>query len=166
MNRSILVLLAVLLFLAVAAHAEQDELPQPSELPIEVSAQRLEALRDQRQAIFTGDVIAKQGDLTLYCEKLVVYSLPEEDKVDRLEASGGVRVVQLDRTATAERAVYRRADSTLVLMGNAQVHQGQNQVSGDEITVFLLENRSLVKSHDSGRVRAVLFPEQKKQEPQ
>ncbi len=161
MNRAIIFLLLGLLVTVSAAFAQQDRLPQPSSLPIEVTAQQLEAHQEQRQAIFSGDVVAKQGDITLYSDKLVVYSLEEQNQVDRLEASGHVRVIQLDRTATADRAIYRQQQGTLVLYGNAEVHQGQNKVAGDEITVYIRENRSVVKSGESGRVKAVLFPQSK-----
>lgn len=160
MNRLALLLMIIFLVFASQAVAESEPLPQPAFQPIEVTAQQLEADQGQRQATFTGEVVAKQGDITLYCNKLVVYSLAEQDQVDRLEAFGQVRVVQLDRTATADRAVYRQSQGTLALFGNAEVHQGQSRVAGDEIVVFLQENRSLVKSGDSGRVRAVLFPQQ------
>lgn len=163
MNKTVLFCLLWGLLLAVPVGAAE-KLPQPSTLPIEVTAQQLEADQQQRKAVFSGDVVAKQGDITLYSEKLIVYSLPEEDRVDRLEALGHVRVVQLDRVATAERAIYRQQQETLELYGQAEVQQGQNRVSGDEITVYLRENRSVVKS-DGGRVKAVLFP-QKKQEQQ
>lgn len=173
MNRSVLLLLLSLSFFvagpalavesgsqpaALATEASTQSLPQPSALPIEVTAQQLEADQVNRLAVFSGEVVAKQGDITLYSDKLVVYSLPDVDQVDRLEASGQVRVIQLDRTATADRAVYRQQQETLVLYGNAEVHQGQNRVTGDEITVYLQENRSVVKGGDSGRVKAVLFP--------
>ena len=161
MNRAIQLLLLGLLFYPSTVFAQQEQIPQPAALPIEVTAQQLEANQEQRQAIFSGDVVAKQGDITLYCDKLVVFSLPEQDQVDRLEASGNVRVIQLDRTATADRAVYRQLQGTLVLSGNAQVHQGQNLLTGSEITVYLLENRSVVKGGEGGRVKAVLYPEKK-----
>lgn len=159
-----LLLFPLLLFCATTAFAEKEQLPKPASLPIEVTAQQLEADQLQQQATFSGEVVAKQGDITLYSDKLVVYSLPDQNQVDRLEAFGHVRVVQLDRIATADRAVYRQQQNTLVLYGNAQVHQGQNQVAGNEITVFLKENRSIVKSgSDGGRVKAILFPRQKQE---
>lgn len=160
MNRlALLLLISFLLCTSVIAGTEP--LPKPSTLPIEVTALQLDADQGQRQATFTGEVVAKQGDIVLYCDKLIVYSMPEEDQVDRLEAFGQVRVVQLDRTATADRAVYRQLQGTLTLYGNAEVHQGQNNIAGNEITVFLQENRSVVKGGDSGRVKAILFPQQK-----
>lgn len=161
MNRAIQLLLLGLLFYASPVFAQQEQIPQPAALPIEVTAQQLEASQEQRQAIFSGEVVAKQGDITLYCDKLVIYSLPEQDQVDRLEAFGNVRVVQLDRTATADRAVYRQLQGTMVLTGNAQVHQGQNLLTGSEIIIYLQENRSVVKAGESGRVKAVMYPKKK-----
>ena len=161
MIRLLLLVLAYSLFL-LPVFAADEPLPQPSSLPVEVTAKHLEALKLQHQVVFTGEVVAKQGDITLYCDKLTIFSLPEVDQVDRMEAFGNVRVVQLDRTATSDEAIYRQQAGTLVLIGNAAVHQGANQVAGDEITLYLQEDRSVVKSKETGRVRAVLFPEQKK----
>jgi len=164
MNKLMQLALGLLLVLPFPALAVSDPSSQAAELPIEVTAQQMEALRSQGQATFSGEVVAKQGDMTLYCDKLVIYSQNGQQQVDHLEAFGRVRVVQLDRTATADQAIYRQQEGTLVLIGHAELHQGQNQVSGDEITVFLRENRSLVKSHDSGRVKAVLIPEAKREQ--
>ncbi len=131
--------------------------------PVEITAQQLEVLQQQRQSIFIGDVIARQGEMTLYAEKLIVFLQPDQDQVERLEALGGVRVIQLDRIATAEKAVFYQLEEKLVLSGNAEVTQGKNNISGDEITLYLKENRSLVESSENGRVRAVIIPEQKQE---
>ncbi len=163
MKRLILLLLIGLLTIAPLLFAAEAQLPKPAELPVEVTASKLEALQQQRQAIFSGEVVAKQGDITLYSDKLIVFLLPDQDQVERMEATGKVRVIQLDRTATADRAVYHQQQGTLLLYGNAKVHQGQNEISGEEIIVYLQEDRSVVKSGDTGRVKAILFPKQEQQ---
>ena len=133
--------------------------------PIEITAQQLEVLQQQRQSIFTGDVVAKQGDMTLYAEKLIVVFQKDQDQVERMDAIGGVRVIQLDRIATAKKAIFHQMEETLVLVGNAEVTQGKNIISGDEITLYLKENRTLIKSSEKKRVKALIVPE-KKQETQ
>jgi lipopolysaccharide export system protein LptA len=158
----LVLLIITVCWFAAPSFAADERLPQPVNLPVEVTARHLEARQQQRQVIFTGEVVAKQGGITLYCDKLTVFSLPEEDQIERMEAFGNVRVVQLDRTATAEQAIYHQQAGTLVLIGNAKVHQGQNLVTGDEITIYLQEDRSVVKSNQTGRVRALLYPEKKK----
>jgi len=131
--------------------------------PIEITAQELEVLQQQRQSIFTGEVVATQGDMTLYAEKLTVFFQQDQDQIKRLEATGKVRVIQLDRVATADKAVFHQTDDTLVLIGNAEVTQGQNKVSGDEITLYLKENRTLIKSSKKNRVKATIVPEKKQE---
>ncbi|MDA3902235.1 MAG: lipopolysaccharide transport periplasmic protein LptA [Desulfuromusa sp.] len=133
--------------------------------PIEITAQQLEVLQQQRQSIFTGNVVAKQGEMTLYAENLIVVFQKDQDQVERLDAIGEVRVLQLDRIATAEKAVFHQLEEILVLTGNAEVTQGKNKISGDEITLYLKENRTLIKSSEKSRVKAIIVPE-KKQEQQ
>ncbi len=77
-----------------------------------------------------------------------------EDRVTRIEAEGGVRMVQDGRRAVADRAVYERAEEKVVLTGNPKVWEDKNVVSGREITVFLDEDRSEVKDD----VRVILYP--------
>lgn len=127
--------------------------------PIDITAERLDVDEQGGSAVFTGQVVVKQGDMTVYAEKLIVYRDRKSEQVERIEASGGVRVVQQDRVGTAQQATFYQQEEKLVLIGDAKVQQGQNLVSGEEIILFLKENRSLVKSGEDGRVRAVFFPE-------
>ena len=157
----LLILLSTLYYSTLVAFANEPIPKSNRNQPIEITAQRLELLQEQRQSIFTGDVVAKQGEMTLYTEKLIVFFQKKQDQVERLEALGGVRVIQLDRIATAEKAIFQQEEETLVLIGNAKVKQGRNQIIGDEITLYLKENRSLVKSSKKGRVKAIIVPEKK-----
>lgn len=127
--------------------------------PIDITAEHLEVDEQGGTAVFTGQVVVKRGEMTVYAEKLVLYSDRNSKQIEKIEASGGVRVVQLDRVGTAKQASFFQQEEKLVLSGEAQIQQGQNLVSGEEIIVFLNENRSLVKSGEDGRVRAVFFPE-------
>ncbi len=150
------------LCVSTAVAAEQAPLLN-KELPVEITAQQLEMMQQQRQSIFSGDVVAKQGDMTLTAAKLTVFLQKEQDQIDRLEASGAVKVTQLDRVATADKAVFYQLEEKLVLTGDATVVQGTNKVSGAEIVLYLKENRSVVKSLDRGRVKAVIVPEKKQE---
>lgn len=162
MGRLVLLILLSTLYCSTLVAFANEPIPKPNRnQPIEITAQRLELLQEQRQSIFTGDVVAKQGEMTLYTEKLIVFFQKKQDQVERLEALGGVRVIQLDRIATAEKAIFQQEEETLVLIGNAKVKQGRNQIIGDEITLYLKENRSLVKSSKKGRVKAIIVPEKK-----
>jgi lipopolysaccharide export system protein LptA len=77
-------------------------------------------------------------------------------EIDRVEAEGAVKIQQGDRMAVADRALYlaKALPRRLVLTGEARVWQGQNSITGYQITYYLDENRSLVDSQGSRRVRA------------
>jgi len=157
----LLVLLGISCSCVSVAHADAVKSALDRNQPIEITSQKLEVLQQQRRSIFTGDVVAKQGEMTLYADKLVVVLQKSQDQVKRLDATGGVKVLQLDRIATAEKAVFYQVEDKLVLSGNAVVTQGKNKVSGAEITLYLQENRTLIKSSKKNRVRAVIVPEKK-----
>lgn len=129
--------------------------------PIEILSQQLEVLQQENRSVFSGDVVATQGDMTLNADRLIIYFVGE-NQVDRLEASGSVRFSQLDRVATADKAIYHQQDGILLLQGNAGVTQGSNQVNGDEITFYVHENRSVVKGSSQKRVKAVIVQEPQK----
>lgn len=146
---------------ALGAQTDQTVPTIDTSQPIEILSQQLEVLQQENKSIFSGDVVATQGDMTLAADRLVVYFV-EENQIDRLEATGRVRFSQLDRVATADRAVYRQQDETLLLQGNASVVQGENSVQGDEIMFYVRENRSVVKGSSQKRVKAVIVQEKGK----
>ena len=160
----LLILMSSVCFCVTSSFADETTTELDTKQPIEITANQLEILQQQRQSIFSGDVIAKQGDMTLSAEKMIVLFQEEQDQVKRLDAIGSVRVVQLDRVATADRVVFYQLDEKLVLIGSAEVIQGGNKVSGEEITLYLKENRTLIKSSETKRVKAVIIPQAKSEE--
>ena len=72
-------------------------------------------------------------------------------------AIGKVRIDNGTHWATGGRAVFEQGARTLVLTENPVLHDGANEVSGDRVTVFLDENRSVVEGGRK-RVKATVFP--------
>lgn len=158
--KGVLLLVMIVLWTVPAWSASPDLADSAPQGPIDITAERLDVDEQSGTAVFSGQVIAKRGDLTVYAEKVTLYRAGETEQLERIEATGGVRVVQQDRVGTAQRASYYQQEEKLILVGDAKIEQGQNQVSGDEIVLYIRENRSMVKSGTDGRVRAVFFPEQ------
>lgn len=130
--------------------------------PIEIASDRLEGDDRAGFAKFIGNVIAKQGNATIYAEEVTIhYQTGDRREVEKVVAVGGVRIVQGERIATGEHAVFLNREGKVVLTGSPKVHQGQDSVRGDEITVFLNEERSVVTSKTGGRVNAVFHPQGK-----
>ena len=156
--------LLVILLMATPVLAAEDKAPTAPDGPIEVTSQQMEA--DQQSGIvhFTGKVVGKRGEMTIYADQLSLFfvEIDAVRKIERLEAEGSVRVVEGERVATAQKLKYFQATEEMILNGDAEVHQGGNLIAGDEIVLFVRENRSLVKSGKDGRVRAVFLPAQEK----
>lgn len=127
--------------------------------PIHVRSDRLEAEGGLNKVSFSGDVVARHGDVTIYAQDLVLYYQDQRREVDRVEATGDVRIVQGSRVATAGKAIYFETEGRIVLTGSPRVHQGQSFIEGEEIVFLVNEEKSFIKSDQGSRVNAVFQPE-------
>lgn len=140
--------------------------------PMVIKSKTLEADDRKKQIVFSGDVEAKRDDFTVHCAKLVVFYENTADKkeseavsarIDKIVATGAVKIIRAEGgTATGEKAVFYQKDEKLVLTGKPIVKQGEDFVEGDVITLFLKEDRSVVESEGSKKVKAVIFPKKEK----
>lgn len=154
---------ALILFYSIAGFAHAVEKPLLSgdvgNQPVTISADRLEADDAARNVRFVGHVVVRRGDVSLYANDVQVTYLPERKEIDRIVARGDVRIVQNERIATAQEAILLQRENKVILTGNARLLQGQNSVQGEEVTVFLNEEKSVIKSAPGGRVNAVFHPD-------
>lgn len=151
------------------------------EVPLRITAARMEADQKEGIIIFTGQVKADYGDATLYSDQLRVYykaqpappkgaapppPKPEEQsplgdlggqKIDHIVARGHVRFVQGDRVATGEEAIYYKDRDEVVLRGNPQVWQAENTLKGERIIFNLTTNKALAESSPQRKVEALLY---------
>jgi lipopolysaccharide transport protein LptA len=113
--------------------------------PIQISSAQLEAFdqADGKRLIFTDDVRASQGDLSLNSQRLEAFYPPDSSQPERLVASGSVVVRQQNRTARCDTATYLREDQLLVCEGDeATLTQDEDRVQGRRI-VFHLDTKVL-----------------------
>lgn len=137
--------------------------PKPEEdeknRPVTVDADQMESLKKEGLVIFTGNVVARQKNAFQYADRTEVYLDQKGDRIVRTVSIGNVRIVTKDcRVGVAKRAEYYDAEQRVVLIGNARVWQEDNMVTGDRITIFLAEERSVVQSGKQERVKAVFYP--------
>lgn len=127
--------------------------------PVDVEADRLESNQKQGLIIFTGNVIARHNNSTQYADRMEVYLDAGGDRVLRTVSTGTVRIITRNcRTGTAQRAEYYDAEQKVVLIGDARVWEDENVVTGERITIFIAEDRSLVEGGAQGRVKGVFYP--------
>jgi lipopolysaccharide export system protein LptA len=108
-----------------------------SSQPIRITSEGLEWDYKAHVVTFTGDVVAHQEDVTLYSDRLIIYYDEATSELTQIVAEGAVRIVQLGRRATGERAVFHNAEKKIVLTGRPVIRQGKNTVIGEKITIFI-----------------------------
>ncbi len=135
-----------------------------SSLPITVKSNEMTADNKGKTAVFSGKVVAKQGDITIFADKLVVNYADKNKEVEKVEALGNVRIVQLNRTGFADQALYDSRSGRIVLTGTPRVVQGGDSISGKVITYYVDGDRSDVSSggDPKARVEAVINPPARK----
>jgi lipopolysaccharide export system protein LptA len=127
--------------------------------PLTVDSDKMERFGKQSLVIFSGNVVARQNNSVQYADRVEVYLDEKGDRILRTVSTGGVRIITRDcRTGTAQRAEYFDLDQRVVLTGNARVWQADNVVSGETITIFLSEDRSLVEAGKQERVKGIFYP--------
>ena len=142
--------------------------------PVKIEAARLEVRDKDKMATFSGNVKVVQGDTTMRCKTLVVFyeqqnkdgqpaqTMPAakpgpggSSQISKLEASGGVTVLQKDQTATGDRALFDMKANTVTLLGNVLVSQGPNVMHGEKLVVDLTTGVSRVDA-GKGPVRMLI----------
>lgn len=132
--------------------------------PVVVDADQMESLKKEGLVIFTGNVVARQNNSIQYADRMEVYLDERGERVLRTVSTGNVRVITKDcRIGTARRGEYDDLEQRVVLIGNARVWQDDNVVTGERITMFLAEERSIVQGGKQERVKAVFHPQSEEQ---
>ena len=126
-----------------------------SRAPIDLSADRAEAQDRADRAIFAGDVVVKQGALTLRTERLTLaYASQDGIDINRIDASGGVVVTSPSETARGQFAVYDLNEGLITMVGNVRLERGGSYLSGARLTIDLDTGRAVI----DGGLRGVNQP--------
>ncbi len=70
---------------------------------------------EKRIAIFEGNVVAVDPQLSLKCHKMIVFFAEKQSEVIRVESTGDVRMLHEGKEAFGEKAVFTRETGTIVL---------------------------------------------------
>ena len=129
-------------------------LKQDTTLPVEIEADQLDVNQAEATAIFTGNVLASQGDLRLSAPLLRVEYTPDGKGISRVHASGGVTLATLTEAAEAQEAVYTIASGQVVMTGDVLLTQGSSTIAGQKLVIELKTGTGTME----GRVQTVFVP--------
>jgi lipopolysaccharide export system protein LptA len=122
-----------------------------SNAPVDVGADRIEVQDRADRAIFSGNVVARQGNLTLNSARLtVIYANGQGIQIKRLEASGGVTLHTPSETARSQFAIYDLDRRLVTMLGGVNLDQGANHVQGGRLVLDLDTHRAVMDG--GGRV--------------
>jgi lipopolysaccharide export system protein LptA len=147
-----------------------------------ITAKKMTVKNQDSQAVFEGAVVLTRGSLIVYSDRMVVMfreqdpSLSENQKghqsvkggapsrgpdavpavsnrsVNRIEATGRVKIEKDSGSATCEKAIYYHDGDKIVLTGDPVAWDKGTRVSGRQITMFLAEDRSVVEGGSHVRI--------------
>jgi len=149
-----------------------------SKEPIKIDADRLDVFDRDGRAVFTGNVVAVQGDSTIRCSIMTVFyeqnraqgqaggqprqpSAPpgsNDNSIKKIDCQGPVTVVSKTQTATGDNAVYDKAGNKVVITGNVALADGPNVMRGERIVYDLDTGVANVDPKAGERVRALITP--------
>lgn len=154
-----------------------------SNAPIEINADTLDVFQEENKAIFSGHVVAIQGNIRLKSDKMTVYYRSSEEKskteadketIRKIDAVGSVFLSTPEETASGARGVYDVEKHAIHLNDNVVLTRGKNVLKGDKLTYNLDTGKSVItggaqattpkNGKGKDRVRALFIPDEKKQE--
>lgn len=175
MNRSLSFLLIGSALFAGSAASAQIMKNHNSNAPVNFSADRIEVQDRSDRVVLSGNVEVNQAGLNLNAARMTVAykndpnaktanpaggSATSNVTVDRIDASGNVVVVKGNETARGNVAIYDLNRRLITMLGNVELNQGSNRLTGGRLVIDLTSGRSTVdgrsaigpSSSSSGRV--------------
>ncbi len=159
-------------FLALAGAPAFAQIGQ-SDAPIEITAQQTEYFQNEGRGIYTGNVVATQGDSRITSDKLTfMCSKPANprdaetscDELEVLVAEGNVFYIAPDVRIRGSKAEYDFPSDTITITGDVILSRGEDGVvRGTRVIYSIGEGRTVITAGEN-RVITV-FNTAKKQTP-
>jgi lipopolysaccharide export system protein LptA len=168
MNRLTAVTLAAwaALGLTLSAGSALAQIAPSSDAPVDVTADRLEAINEECRAIWSGSAEAVQDQSRLRANTITLINVKTAGRcgvLDRMEAVGEVFYVTPQQTVRSDSAIYTAANDTIVMSGQVVVAQGTNVLRGDRLSIVVKTGKATMETGAKGRgkpgrVRGVFYP--------
>jgi len=126
-----------------------------SSAPVDFSAERIEVQDRANRVVVSGNVHVTQGGLTLDAGRMTVaYRNSGGIEIDRIDATGNVRIARGEERARGNVAIYDLDSRIITLVGNVVLTQGANRLTGGRLVMDLQSGRSTVDGRAAGAAGA------------
>lgn len=146
-----------------AAHAQIGS----GDAPIEITSRQGEYLQNEGRGVYTGNVVATQGDSRITTDKLTVICrqtpaaegvAPACDTMEQLVAEGNVYYTAPDVKIKGDRAEYDYPTDTITITGDVILSRGvDGVVRGKQVVYRVAEGRTLITA-GTDRVVSIFTP--------
>lgn len=119
--------------------------------PVNFAADRIEVQDRADRVVVSGNVVVDQAGLHLTAARMTVaYRQTGSVEIDRIDASGNVVVTRGNETARGNVAIYDLNRRLITMLGNVQLNQGANRLTGGRLLIDLVSGRSTVDGRSAG----------------
>lgn len=141
--------------------------------PIEITSDSLEVMQQEHKAIFTGHVVAVQGDVHLRSEKMTVFYKSEEEKpaagskaapadkksamdttseknsIEKIVVENNVFLSTPEETASGANGIYDVVKHKIFLNNNVVLTRDKNVLKGDRLVYDFETGKSILNAAGS-----------------
>ena len=145
-----------------------------SKEPIKIDADKLDVFDKEGRAVFSGNVVAVQGDSTMNCTVMTVFyeqrgqgdakaAVPaaqaaDDSSIKKIDCKGPVTIVSKTQVATGNNASFDRVGNKIYLIGNAALSDGPNVTRGERVIYDINTGVANIETAPGGRVKALFVP--------
>jgi len=147
-----------------------------SKEPIKIDADKLDVFDKEGRAVFSGNVVAVQGDSTMNCTVMTVFyeqrnqgqngAQPaaagpggaDDSAIKKIDCKGPVTIVSKTQVATGNNASFDRIGNKIYLTGNAALSDGPNVTRGERVIYDINTGVANIETAPGGRVKALFVP--------
>ena len=127
-----------------------------SNQPVNYSADRIELQDRQSRVVLSGSVAIVQGDLKLNAARTTVaYTNAGSLAIQRIDATGGVRVDRGNESARGDVAIYDFNRRIITMVGNVALRRGSDTLNGGRLVIDLNSGVSSVDGRAGGSSSAL-----------
>jgi lipopolysaccharide export system protein LptA len=126
-----------------------------TDAPIDITSDHIEVQDRADRAIWTGNVHAVQGDMTMDAQRMTVAYIQSktpgaDPQIQRIDASGGVTVVSPTERAKGSYGIYDLNRRLITLIGGVSLTRQTNTVNGARLVIDLNSGRATVDGNAVG----------------
>ena len=115
--------------------------PREGLKPIDIDADVFEVSGKDKRGVFKGNVVARQGDITIRASRVEANYSKEAHGITKAVADGGVTVTSGTKVGKSDRAEFNNDQRTVILTGEPRLWEEGSVLEGKQIIFHVDDGR-------------------------